>query len=115
MKSSYQIIGFGLLLAYSEEDIVCLKTHVSLKEKFNDIITIIAPRHINRSKEIYTLSKKFNLEAQILEKDHVISKGKEIIIVNYFGALQNYFKYSKSVFMGKSMIKSLKNNSGQNP
>ena len=55
------------------------------------------------------------MEAQILEKDHVISKGKEIIIVNYFGALQNYFKYSKSVFMGKSMIKSLKNNSGQNP
>ena len=55
------------------------------------------------------------MEAQILEKDHVISKGKEIIIVNYFGALQNYFKYSKSDFMGKSMIKSLKNNSGQNP
>ncbi len=100
---------------HSGEEIVCLKTHVNLKEKFNDIVTIIAPRHVDRSKEIYVLSKKFNLEAQILEKDHVIPRGKEIIIVNYFGALQNYFKYSKSVFMGKSMIKSLKNNSGQNP
>ena len=42
-------------------------------------------------------------------------KKKEIIIINSFGVLQEYFKFSKSVFMGKSLIKKLKNDSGQNP
>ena len=52
---------------------------------------------------------------QIINKDEHILKDKEIIIINYFGELQSYFKYSKSVFMGKSTIKKLKNDSGQNP
>ena len=32
------------------EEIFCLKTHLKLKEKYKDIITIIAPRHIERVK-----------------------------------------------------------------
>mgnify|MGYP001476377972 CR=1 FL=1 len=56
-----------------------------------------------------------NLSAQILSDEEVITKGKEIIIVNSFGVLHEYFKYSKSVFIGKSMIKKLQKVSGQNP
>ena len=100
---------------HRDEDIVCLKTHLRLKEKFNDIITIIAPRHIERSREIKSLSSKLNLNAQIVNKDQIISKGKEIIIINYFGALNDFFKYAKSVFIGKSMIKKLEKEGGQNP
>ena len=40
---------------------------------------------------------------------------REIIIVNYFGALKTFFKYAKSVFIGKSMIPKLKHVGGQNP
>ena len=40
---------------------------------------------------------------------------KEVVLVNYFGSLNSYFKYAKSVFMGKSMIKKLENVGGQNP
>ena len=39
----------------------------------------------------------------------------EIIIVNSFGILQNYFKYAKSVFIGKSVLEKIKNDGGQNP
>ena len=42
-------------------------------------------------------------------------KDKEIIIVNSFGELQKYFYYAKSVFMGKSILRGLKNVGGQNP
>ncbi|MDC1093067.1 glycosyltransferase N-terminal domain-containing protein [Pelagibacteraceae bacterium] len=97
------------------EDILCLKTHLKLKEKYNDIITIIAPRHIERSQQIKSLSEKFNLNTQILDKDGIILENKEIIIINSFGVLQNYYKYAKSVFIGKSTIKKLENASGQNP
>ena len=97
------------------EDIFCIKTHLQLKEKYRNIITIIAPRHIDRVQKIESLCKSFNLNVQILNNNEKILKHKEIIIINSFGVLQDYFKYAKSVFVGKSMIERLKNNSGQNP
>ena len=100
---------------HKEEDLFCLKTHIKLKENFNDIITIIAPRHVDRSNEIKSLSEKLGLAAQVLDENQEILDNKEIIIVNYFGALKTYFKFAKSVFIGKSMIPKLKNVGGQNP
>ena len=100
---------------HKEEDLFCLNTHLKLKQKFPNIITIIAPRHINRSKDIKSLCDKLNLNAQILSEKEDIMENKEIIIINYFGALKEYFKYAKSVFIGKSMIRRLKNDGGQNP
>ena len=87
-----------------EEDF-CLKTHHFLKEKFKNILTIIAPRHIERSNKIKKLCEKYKLNSQILKKDELIKPNVEIVIINSFGVLQNYFKYAKSVFIGKSTIK----------
>ncbi len=100
---------------HKNEDVICLKTHLCLKKKLSDIVTIIAPRHIERSEKIKILSEKFNLKTQILNQNERILDNKEIIIINYFGALNNYFKYAKSVFIGKSIDRKLKNESGQNP
>lgn len=100
---------------HKEEEIFCLKTHLKIKEIYKDIVTIIAPRHVNRAKKIVSLSQKYNLNVQLLEKDNKISDGKEIIVINHFGVLQNYYKFAKSVFIGKSVIKKLKNDGGQNP
>ena len=97
------------------EDIMCLNTHLELKKKFEEVITIIAPRHINRVNEIKSLSEKLKLSTQILCQNETILENKEIIIVNYFGALKNYFKYAKSVFIGKSMIRKFQFDGGQNP
>ena len=55
------------------------------------------------------------INTQILNKNDVLLENKEIIIINTFGELQKYFHYAKSVFIGKSMIKKLKNQGGQNP
>ena len=100
---------------HKDEDMFCLKTHLKLKKKFKDIITIIAPRHIDRAGRIEALSKELNLNTQILNKYEHIQKNKEIIIINFFGALTNYFKYAKSVFIGKSIIKKYIDVGGQNP
>ena len=100
---------------HEEEDIFCLKIHNELKKSYKDIITIIAPRHLNTVKKIKILSEKKNFKVQILNKDDKISEDKEILIVNSFGVLQSYFKYAKSVFIGKSIVPRLKHDSGQSP
>ncbi len=97
------------------EEIFCLKTHLKIKEKVKDVITIIAPRHIDKVYKIKSLCEKLNLEVQILNNNQLISKGKEIIIINTFGVLQDYFEITQSVFIGKSILKKFKNDGGQNP
>ena len=100
---------------HKEEEIFCLKTHIELKKRYNNIVTIIAPRHLNKIERIKKLSENFKLKTQILNDNDEISNNAEIIIINSFGVLQKYFRYAKSVFVGKSMIKRLENDSGQNP
>ena len=97
------------------EDLFCFDTHRKIREKYEDIVTIIAPRHINKVENIKSLAQSFNLKTQILNNDELILDNKEIIIINSIGILQNYFKYAKSVFIGKSVLRKLKNEGGQNP
>ena len=97
------------------EEVFCIKTHLKIKEKIKDIITIIAPRHIDKVKKIKSLCEKFNLKTEVLNKDQSISEGKEIIIINTLGILHDYFNMAKSVFIGKSSLKKFKNDGGQNP
>ena len=97
------------------EDFFCLKTHLEIKKKYDDIITVIAPRHISRVKKIESLAKKLKLKSQILSKKDKIFYDSEIVIINFFGALKDYYAYAKSVFIGKSMIEKLKNVAGQSP
>jgi 3-deoxy-D-manno-octulosonic-acid transferase len=97
------------------EEKFCLNTHMRLKRQHKDIITIIAPRHIERCQKIKNLCETYSLESQILNKNELIVKNKEIIIINSFGVLNSYFKYVKSAFIGKSIVEKMKNDSGQNP
>ena len=97
------------------EDNFCLNVHQDLKKKFKSIITIIAPRHIDRVASIERLCDKRKLSCQILDHNHKISPDKEIIIINSFGVLNKFFKYAKSVFVGKSLLNKFKNSGGQNP
>ena len=97
------------------EEEFCLKTHILLKKKFEKIITLIAPRHINRVDKIKRLCKNFKLNPQILNKDDKINDNSEVIVINSFGVLNEFYKFAVSVFIGKSTIEKLKNVGGQNP
>ena len=100
---------------HPDEEEIILKTHILLKQKGIKIITIIIPRHINRSKEINKISNNFNIKSQIINKFEDISKDSEILIINSIGEMINYFQNCKSIFMGKSLSKKLIKVGGQNP
>ena len=82
---------------------------------YKNIVTVLAPRHIQRSDEIKKLCDKFNINSQIITGDEKILKDREVVIINSFGVLPAYFKFAKSVFMGKSILKKFENEGGQNP
>ena len=62
------------------KEIFCLKTHIILKKRLGNILTIIAPRHINRSKNIgiekilsiCTTISSFEKIKEIVNFDHII-------------------------------------------
>ncbi len=106
---------WGAVSTHKGEEIFCLKTHKLLKKEFNNIKTIIIPRHINRSNEIKLLCDDHNFISQILNKNEIIEDKTQVVIVNSFGVIHEFLKYFNSVFMGKSVLQNLKNESGQNP
>ncbi len=100
---------------HEEEDMICFRTHAELKKRYENVMTIIAPRHIERVEKIKSKCLSQNLKTQILNKNEKILEESEIVIINSFGDLQSYFKFVRSVFIGKSTIEKLKYDSGQNP
>ena len=52
----------------TSEKFFCLKAHLKIKKRINNLITIIAPRHIVRVNEIQKICNSFNLKSQILNK-----------------------------------------------
>ena len=100
---------------HKNEEAFCLKAHLKLKKEFDNLITIIAPRHIVRVNEIKKICNNFNLKSQILNKDDLISDENEVIIINSFGDLDQFFKIAKCVFIGKSINPKLKDQGGQSP
>ncbi len=100
---------------HPQEEEMILKTHNLIKKKGIKIVTIIIPRHINRSKEISDICNVFKVKSQIIDKFEDISKDSEILIINSIGEMINYFHNCESIFMGKSLSKKLIKVGGQNP
>ena len=100
---------------HRDEEKFCLNVHLKLKKMYKNIVTVLAPRHIQRSDEIKKLCDKFNINSQIITGDEKFLKDREVVIINSFGVLPAYFKFAKSVFMGKSILKKFENEGGQNP
>ena len=100
---------------HSGEENVVLKTHIEIKKEYKNVLTIIIPRHIDRSNYILNLCKKFNLNVQILNDNELISSNLDVLVINSFGILPKYFDYCKNIFIGKSFIKEKQNVGGQNP
>jgi 3-deoxy-D-manno-octulosonic-acid transferase len=97
------------------EENICGKSHLFIKKKYSNILTIIIPRHINRVQSINRDLKKLNLNIILSSELDKVDINTDIILVNSYGEALKYYNISKYVFLGKSLIKSLMMDSGQNP
>ncbi len=97
------------------EEMFIANTHKLIKNKINNVVTLIVPRHINRTIEIYNQLTKNSFNVQIINSDQAIRKDVDIVLINQIGILSKYYFFCKSIFMGKSLLSELILVGGQNP
>ena len=97
------------------EEILCAKSHLKIKEKYKNILTIIIPRHIDRIKTIYKELSKFNLKIVLSSNLSQVDAKTDVILVDSYGESLKFYNISKYVFLGKSLTTALTKDSGQNP
>ncbi len=91
-----------------EED-VFLRVFQKLKKRIPHLKAILAPRHIERSKELLEKLRSLGLQAA-LSTDRA-SGSKDILILNELGILKKVYGLAELVFVGGSLIR----HGGQNP
>jgi len=96
---------------HHDEEIVCAKTHIILKRKIKNLITIIIPRHINRTNEIISNIANLNLKVTCHSKKPKNLDNTDIYLVDAYGESRKFYEIAKTVFLGGSLI----NRGGQNP
>ena len=95
---------------YNEEKF-CGLTHLKLKKKYKNLLTIIIPRHVDRVDQIKADLNKLNLNVHLDHPKNKIKPDTDIYLVNSYGKTKSIFKICKNVFLGGSLI----NHGGQNP
>ena len=96
---------------HANEELFAAKTHILLKKKNKNLITIIIPRHVHRVDEINHELKKLNLKTSYHSAKVKNLKGIDIYIVDTFGESKRFYKIATTVFLGGSFT----NKGGQNP
>ncbi len=96
---------------HNTEEKFCGIVHKILKNKYKNILTIIIPRHIDRTNKIKDELEKLNLIVHLHESINKINNKTDIYIVNSFGKTKSFYNNCRNVFLGGSLI----NHGGQNP
>ena len=96
---------------HANEEVFCAKAHIELKKKIKNLITVIIPRHVHRSRNIISEIKNLNLKVVCHSSRLKSLKNIDIYIVDTFGETKKFHKVGSSVFLGGSIVK----RGGQNP
>ena len=93
------------------EEIICSKTHINLKKRYKDLLTIIIPRHIQRTDKIVQEIKNLKLNVVLHSSRTKNLKNADVYLVDTYGETKKFYQLTNIVFMGKSLT----GNGGQNP
>ena len=100
---------------HDTEELFCSKVQEIIKKTKKESLCIIIPRHVNRTKKIFLKLNKLGFKLQIKNENDAIDSSAEIVLINYYGAVNLFLSKIKNVFIGKSLVKKLIKVSGQNP
>ena len=95
---------------HNEEEIFA-NLHIEYKKKIPNLITIIIPRHIERTNEITQMLNEKKLKFTKHSENKTNLKNYDIYIVDSYGESKSFYKISNVVFLGGSLVPK----GGQNP
>ena len=96
---------------HKEEEKFIGQVHNELKPEIKNLITIIIPRHINRTKSIINEMSSIGLNSQLHSENKKVQRNTDIYLVDTYGEAIKFYLLSKLTFLGGSIIK----HGGQNP
>ena len=96
---------------HHSEEKTCALAHKKLKKKYNNLLTIVIPRHIQRTSNIIDEIKNLDLKIQTRSKSYKINNDIDVYLVDTYGESKSFYKVCRTVFLGGSLI----NHGGQNP
>ena len=85
------------------EEEIFATTHSNLKKKYPQLLTIIAPRHPNRTDNVRNILS--NLNVAIRSKKQEIDRSTDILLVDTIGEFGLFFRLSEVVCIGGSWKK----------
>jgi len=96
---------------HNNEETLIGKLHKNLKKREKNLITIIIPRHVNRTNEILDDLNNLNLKCITHTSNQKIQKSTDIYLVDSYGESSSFYNLTNVCFVGGSIIK----HGGQNP
>ncbi|MCM8762202.1 MAG: hypothetical protein NC929_02635, partial [Candidatus Omnitrophica bacterium] len=102
-----RIVVFGSLHTAEEESIIDIAE--KLLKKFEDILTVIVPRYLDKT-GVYNILKSKRMD-YIRRSEMPSNKKYSIIVVDTYGELNNFYAISEFAFVGGSLHRW----GGQNP
>ena len=96
---------------HNNEEEIFANLHIKYKKKIPNLITIIIPRHIERTSEISRMLERKNLKFVRHTEKKSNLKDCDIYIVDSYGISKSFYKISDIVFLGGSLV----SRGGQNP
>ena len=93
------------------EELFIGKMHKELRKKNKNLLTILIPRHANRSSAITNELKNIGLKIITRSSNEQISKSTDIYIVDTYGETSKFYELSNITFLGGSLV----THGGQNP
>ncbi len=96
---------------HAGEEAIALEVHRALGEAFPDLLTVIAPRHPDRGREISQLVARAGLSGSQRSMGLLPDSATDIYIADTMGEMGLFYRLAPLVFLGGSLVP----HGGQNP
>ena len=96
---------------HNNEEVLIGNLHKKLKKRESKLITIIIPRHINRTNEIINNLNNIDLNCVTHSSNQKLRENTDIYLVDSYGESSRFYSLTNVSFVGGSII----NHGGQNP
>lgn len=115
LRALRQAIGSRPVIAAASthpgEEAAAIEAHRRLKDRFPDLLTVLAPRHPERGQGISDVTRLAALTYALRSRNELPSQATDIYIADTLGEMGLVYRIAPIVFMGGSLVR----HGGQNP